>query len=130
MKVIKKVLLALTLTSVSASVLPRGGWGGGGFAAGALLGTGLTLAATSGNRIDRSPEYYDYKDKQSQRREINKDIREHKKQKREHERALNKLKKDKKLSDNEKNKKRQEHKTIIQEIEDEIKELKKDLRSL
>ena len=50
MKIMKKSLLALALISATSSVLPDHGGFGGGFATGALLGTGLTLAATSGNR--------------------------------------------------------------------------------
>lgn len=55
MKIMKKSLLALTILAMSSSMLPHYGYGGGGdfgggFATGALLGTGLTLAATSGNR--------------------------------------------------------------------------------
>jgi len=58
MKIMKKSLLALALISTTANLLPHGGGGGfgGGFATGAILGTGITLAATSGSRNSESPE--------------------------------------------------------------------------
>lgn len=68
MKNIKKSLLTLALISITPNLLPHGGSGfGGGFATGAILGTGLTLAATSGGRND-NPESRNIKS-------IDKDIR-------------------------------------------------------
>jgi len=49
MKFIKKSLLALSLLTVSATILPGNGWGGG-FAAGALTGVAVTSIATSAAR--------------------------------------------------------------------------------
>lgn len=48
-----KLLVVLTLTTVT-STFPNGSFGGG-LATGAILGTGLTLAATSGNRTPQDP---------------------------------------------------------------------------
>jgi hypothetical protein len=54
MKIMKKSLLALALITSSIALPYHGDGGGfgGGFATGAILGTGLTLAATSGRNED------------------------------------------------------------------------------
>src|SRR5690349_17023397 len=53
MKNIKNKLFVILAITNSAMLLPHGG---GGFATGALVGTGITLAATSGNRGSQDPE--------------------------------------------------------------------------
>lgn len=88
MKNIKnKLFIVLTLTT--ATIVPRGGGGfGGGFATGALLGTGVTLAATSGSRRERSPEYYEYKRDERTKSEVRRQIRDEERQLKKAEREL------------------------------------------
>lgn len=131
MKNVKKSLLALALIS-TISLLPYHGDGGsfgGGFATGALLGTGLTLAATRGGR-ERSPEYYENKDTQARRREINKQIKDHQRDIRQHEKDMKQADRNNKLSADTKQKRREEHQSAINEIESLINDLKKELRRL
>jgi len=81
----KLLLLGLALLGTIELNARGWGWGGGpyyGYYAGPgyyrgglfsdIAAVGLTAAALSDN--EKSPEYYDYKDKESQRREIKKQI--------------------------------------------------------
>ena len=119
-----KLLVVLALTTAT-SVIPHGGGGfGGGFATGAILGTGLTLAATSGNRGDRSDAYYENKRIEKSKSEINRQIREERTQRNKAQRALGKAR----------NKgDQQQVKQLTEEINshnETIKELKAELRDL
>lgn len=138
------VLLLLLATQ---EIVSRGSFGGG-FATGALLGTGITLAATSGSRGDRSPEYYESRRDAHTRSEINRQIKE---EKREITRLKSKIKKlERKLdkdqyhnnSDDSDHKRRRtenkddikneikDYKDQIKDHQDTIEDLKVDLRSL
>lgn len=81
MKNMKRSLLALALISMTTNLLPHGGGGGfgGGFATGAILGTGLTLAATSGSRNSESPETYNMRSLDKRIREKERELRRAKK---------------------------------------------------
>jgi len=117
--------LLIVLTIMTTSILPRGGGNfGGGFATGAILGTGLTLAATSGNRGDRSDAYYENKQIQRSKSEIHRQIRDEERQKKKAERELNK-------AQNNNNENRvKELKEEIKSHKETIKDLKEDLRDL
>ncbi|MBI2345219.1 hypothetical protein HYV10_04095 [Candidatus Dependentiae bacterium] len=113
-----KLLLILTITTTTAS--PRGG----AFASGALLGTAITLAATSGSRQERSPEYYEYKREARTEANIKRQIGQSKKELKRTERKLDKAEKSGK-NIVEINKLKEEIKLHTENI----KELEKDLRS-
>lgn len=117
------------LLGITTNIMPRGGFGGG-FATGAILGTGITLAATSGSRHDHGPEYYDYKDKQNQRREIKEEIRRHQNEISDHRKELRKLDRNKNLNDATRESRRKEHTSAISDLENLIEDLRKDLRNL
>ncbi|MBI2352657.1 hypothetical protein HYV11_00245 [Candidatus Dependentiae bacterium] len=137
----KKLMLISLSTLLFQSTFPRGGSGFGGVATGALLGAGVTLAATSGSRSGRdySHEYYESKRDAHARSEIKFQIRDEereikklKNKKRKLEKTLNKL--EEKGKDNDTIKKNSEDiKNIVDEIkehEEFIKDLKADLRAI
>ncbi len=120
-----KLLLALTLTT--ATIMPHGGYGGG-FATGALLGTGITLAATSGSRSQRSDGYYENQRIQRSKSEVKSQIREE-------ERKLKKAERD--VSREEKKDENKRNENRIKELREDIKlqkqtinDLREDLRDL
>jgi len=118
-----KLLIALTLTTCS--MLPHGGGGfGGGFATGALIGTGVTLAATSGSRGDRSPEYYEYRRDERAKSEIRRQIRDEERQLKKNERDLQRA--ENKNDDNKTSALKEE----IKYRKQTIKDLREDLRNL
>jgi hypothetical protein len=127
MKNIKnKLLVVLTLTTAT-SIIPHGGYGGG-FATGALVGTGITLAATSGNRGQRSDAYYENQRIRRSESEIKSQIREE-------ERKLKKSKRELEREENKNENKRDEDR--IKDLKENIKlskqttkELREDLRDL
>lgn len=74
MKLMLKSILTMMIITTTANMLPHGGGGfGGGFATGALVGTGITLAATSGSRRSEDPAVYNMR---SLDREISRKNRE------------------------------------------------------
>lgn len=135
-----KKLSIITLALLCANeALPHGyhhgGSGWGGFATGALIGTGVTLAATRGGR-ERSPEYYDAKERDRQRSEVRKQIRDHERELKHHEKEVRKLKRKadkahkKGESSNEHEQLIAEHKKSTDEIKENISDLRAELRSI
>jgi hypothetical protein len=127
-----KLLMIIALSTATTSIMPHGGGGfGGGFATGALTGALITTAATSGSRRgDRDPAYYDYKDRQYQRMETNREIRRHQAEIRDHKKELRKLDRNQNLDDQTRESRRKEHRSAITDIENLIEDLRADLRSL
>ena len=113
-----KLFIFIALSGITTNILPHhDGWGGGGaFLSGAMLGTTLGVAASRGRRSDRDPAYYEYRDKQSQRIAIKKEIRQY-------QNELRKINKDKNLDS-------KTRETQRQEILESIKELREDLKNL
>lgn len=135
----KKVCLVLIACAATHEMVSHGGGGGGfggGFATGALLGTGITLAATSGNRGDRSPEYYEDRRDARTRSEIRQQIRQEERSITKIKGQIRKLEKDldrKNFSSQErtnKNNKIIELQTEISDHKDMIKNLNENLRLL
>ena len=96
---------------------------GGGFATGAILGTGLTLAATSGPRAPRDP-YYDVERAEAQQ-ELRK-IKADNRLRREEEREERRQKKD---EEREERKRKKEQRKKEKNLEKKQDELKKDAQS-
>jgi len=139
----KLILGTLTCLTITQQLTPRGGDFGGGFATGALLGTGITLAATSGSRnAERSPDYYDYKRAERNRSDLRREIKD---EERELARLNSKIRKLEKEIDRAQNKKHKssdsddikykqeiiaEHKDEISDRKDHIRDLKEELRNV
>lgn len=94
---------------------------GGGFATGAILGTGLTLAATSGSRNSRDP-YYDLERAQAQQ-EL-REIRAENRLRQEEERQRRRLKRE------EEREEREYQKQLQQKQREEEKAIKRKQRKL
>jgi hypothetical protein len=126
-----KLFVILALASTGSNIKLHAWRGGGAFLGGALVGTTVTLAATSGSRRGhRDPAYDDYQDRKAQRVEINREIRRHKNEINHHHRELRKLDSNKHLDDTVRNSRREEHKGVIADLEQAIKDLREDLRNL
>jgi len=111
---------------------------GGGFATGALLGTGITLAATSGSRVQRDP-YYDVERAQAQQelremRAQNKlkkeEEREERRQKRDEEREERKRKKELKKEQRRKEKNLEKKQGELEKETQSPKELQLEIKKL
>ena len=85
----KKLIIISCLTLLSTQIDANSGFGGG-FATGAILGTGITLAATSGARNANRDPYYEV-DRERARQEA-REIREETRLKREEDRKRRKHK--------------------------------------
>ncbi len=131
MKNFKKLfILMLTLASTTSNIIPHGG-GWGGFGGGLATGVILTSAVNSGNRRGNpDPAYYDYKDRNAQRVEINKEIRKLRNEINQHKRELRKLDSNKNLDEKTRQSRRAEHTAAIADLEQTIKDLREDLRTL
>ena len=137
----KKISLVAMILLISSEVMPRSGFGGG-FATGAILGTGITLAATSGSR--HSDNQYSYEERRANKAssEINKQIREENQQIAKINKKIRMLEKDidrskkgkysnksKKNKHSNKSKKSDDEKTEVLDnnVDDKIKELKQEI---
>jgi len=130
MNSMKKALLSITLLTTLQAVAHDSGWGG--FGAGLFTGAAITgIGAAASRSGDPKPDaYYESQDREKKRRRIEKDIKGKEDEKRDHQRALDKLDKNKKLTADERTDRRKDHTSAITDIEEEISDLKKDLRRI
>lgn len=140
MKKIGLYLISFGLLTQQNFIQCHGGGGfGGGFATGALLGTGITLAATSGNRGYQPPEYFEnqrirrneaaiQKQINAEKKEIAKLNARRRKQERELEKARNKNATAQELEDRKKDiedlkKTKDDHTFSIKSLEEELRSI-------
>ncbi len=140
MKKIGLYLISFGLLTQQNFIQCHGGGGfDGGFATGSLLATGITLAATSGNRGYQPPEYFENQRIRQNKAAVQKQINEEKgkllklkarirKMERELEKARNKNATAQELEDRKKDiedlkKEKEEHDFTIKDLQEELRSI-------
>jgi len=141
---LKKIMFCTLVSAIVVQqVTPHNDFGGG-FATGALLGTGITLAATSGSRNRNDADYYEARREDRRNARVRSDLRQEIKEAqreitklnkkiRSLEREIEKSQKQHNLSENDVKHKREEiaeHKRDVRDHKDHINDLKDELKNI
>lgn len=109
MKISKKLALSLMVLTSTFTIVPHGGGGFGAGFAGGLAGGMIGGAMVNAANQPRDPEYYEYKERRDNKKEINK-----------HRKAIRRLEKNTKLTAQERQTRINEHKEAIKDLQDQL----------